>query len=121
LGGANVLDYQQGLARLDNDLNFYKEVLTTFLNDVPPRMQRLEQAIHNQDAAAVTLEAHTIKGSAENIGAVALGAAAKQLEIKGKDQQLDTAVDLLAALRKEFDMLAQLVEKLDSILQPPPV
>jgi HPt (histidine-containing phosphotransfer) domain-containing protein len=56
------------------------EVLDLFCRDVPPRLSRLAAAADAGDMAAAERVAHSIKGSAANIGARALQEASRVVE-----------------------------------------
>jgi HPt (histidine-containing phosphotransfer) domain-containing protein len=67
-------------------------------------------AIDAQDASALQHHAHTLKGSAANIGAMALPAISLKLEIMGKNGQLDGAQALLAEVDTAYQTLATAIE-----------
>jgi HPt (histidine-containing phosphotransfer) domain-containing protein len=78
------------------------EVLRLFLDDVPRRIDRLRAAWAAGDVTEVHRAAHSLKGSAGNIGAHALFAVCKQLDERGKAGDLAGTEQLVAALVEEF-------------------
>jgi HPt (histidine-containing phosphotransfer) domain-containing protein len=78
------------------------EVLQLFLDDVPARIERLRAAWQGGDAVAVQRAAHSLKGSAGNIGATDLLGVCRQLDELGRAGDLSGAAALVAALDSEF-------------------
>jgi histidine phosphotransfer protein HptB len=81
---------------------FLREITGIFLADTPRRIVELEQCLAAGDAAGFSRAAHSIKGSSANLGAVALRAAAEQLERRAHQQGLGEIAPLLASLQVEF-------------------
>ena len=78
------------------------EVLQMFLTEVPPRIERLRNAWTAGNIEEVHRAAHSIKGSAGNIGAHAMHAVCKQLDEQGRAGNLDGAGHLIDQLGSEF-------------------
>jgi len=79
-----------------------KEVLELFLEDVPVRIERLRTAWQGGDAVVLQRAAHSLKGSAANIGATALLGVCRQLDELGRSGDLSSAAPLVTALEAEF-------------------
>lgn len=78
------------------------EVLELFLQDVPRRIERLRASCAAGDAAELHKTAHSLKGSAGNIGARAMLAICRQLDDPGRVGDLTEAKRLVDALEAEF-------------------
>ena len=78
------------------------EVLRLFLNEVPPRMVRLRNAWQGGNIEEMHRAAHSLKGSAGNIGARRLYDVCHQLDAIGKAGDLAGAAPLVAALDVEY-------------------
>jgi HPt (histidine-containing phosphotransfer) domain-containing protein len=78
------------------------EVLRMFLTEVPPRIDRLRTAWAAGNIEEVHRAAHSLKGSAGNIGAQALHAVCKQLDEQGRSGHLGGAGHLVERLGTEF-------------------
>lgn len=78
------------------------EILTTFLDDVPRRIERLHAALAAGDAAGVQRAAHSLKGSSGNIGAHALYETARRLDELGTAGDLAAAVSAIDELAGEY-------------------
>ena len=78
------------------------EVLKLFLDEVPTRMARLRNAWAAGNIEEVHRAAHSLKGSAGNIGAQGMFEICKQLDGIGKSGGLQAAGPLIDALGAEF-------------------
>ena len=78
------------------------EVLALFLEDVPRRIERLRAAWAAGDAAEIHRIAHSLKGSAGNIGAQTLFGLCSQLDDQGRAGDLADAKPLIDALVTEY-------------------
>ena len=87
----------------DGDLVFERELIEIFLADNQQRLVVLETAVNGQDAKLVEREAHTIKGSCNNMGVVEMGEIACRLEQIGSSGELGPAPAVLGSLKSEFD------------------
>jgi len=89
-------------AALDNlrqtvgdDDEFLAELVDTFLEDAPQMLADMRQAAETRDAPGLRLHAHSLKSNSAEFGAMVLSALCKQLEMMGKDNQLDGALPLI--------------------------
>src|SRR5210317_1409875 len=57
------------------------ELFNKFISDSPNAIKRIDIAVENMDTQEIAKAAHYLKGSAGNIGAIALSNACKKLEI----------------------------------------
>lgn len=78
------------------------EVLKLFLEEVPSRLTRLRIAWAAQNIEEVHRLAHSLKGSAGNIGAQRMFEICKQLDGIGRSSDVAQAGPLVDALNVEF-------------------
>lgn len=78
------------------------EVLSLFLSEVPPRLERLRNAWADGNIEEVHRAAHSLKGSAGNIGANALFAVCKELDEKSRVGDVSAVGPLVDALGVEY-------------------
>jgi HPt (histidine-containing phosphotransfer) domain-containing protein len=86
----------------DND-EFLREIVGIFLEDTPQRIAELDESFAAGDVARFTRAAHSIKGSASNLGATALRTLAEELELDSRRHGLANTGDLVARLKTEFE------------------
>jgi HPt (histidine-containing phosphotransfer) domain-containing protein len=88
------------------------EVLRLFLHEVPPRIDRLRNAWTTGDIQGMYRAAHSLKGSAGNIGAQRLYDVARQLDELGRAGNVASSAQLVAALGIEFDKVEVEIHRL---------
>ena len=89
-----VLNWQDGVARVVNNRELYAKLLGRFVDsmgDYPAKIAEMITAGNLEEARSL---AHTVKGTAANIGAEALSEAALGLELSIKNSE-DTQVALV--------------------------
>ncbi|RBA23798.1 response regulator [Herminiimonas fonticola] len=91
----------------------FAELAHLFLNDSPKRLTLLNTAIGERDATVTARLAHVLCGSTASIGATALAALCRDLEIQAKNNELDDALLRLNAIELEY---ARIDEKLHHML-----
>jgi HPt (histidine-containing phosphotransfer) domain-containing protein len=103
------LDVDDGLARAGEEMEFYRELLDLFMEDVPPRVEEVRQAVTARDAARLSSAAHAIKGAAANLSAVPLRDCAFRMEMRGREGNLEGVDELLRELEDELLRLAEFI------------
>jgi HPt (histidine-containing phosphotransfer) domain-containing protein len=88
------------------------EVLQMFLSEVPPRIDRLRNAWNAGDIQGMYRAAHSLKGSAGNIGAKRLYDVARQLDDLGRAGDVASSAPLMDELRIEFDKVEVEIRRL---------
>jgi len=88
------------------------EVLKLFLAEVPPRIVRLRIAYAAQNIEEVHRSAHSLKGSAGNVGAQRMFDICKRLDEIGKSGDLRGAGSLVDALGAEFGKVEAEIHRL---------
>lgn len=100
-----VLNLEVALELMDGDADLLKEVLQIFIDDVPRKMNGLRNALESADADAISLEAHSMKGSSANIGAELIRELAIKIQQAGAEHQIGTAKKLFEKLESELTRL----------------
>jgi HPt (histidine-containing phosphotransfer) domain-containing protein len=86
-----------------DDAAFVRELVQTYLADVPVQLEGIVEAIGADDAAALVRPAHTLKSSSATVGAMRLSAVARRLEMSGRSGVLDDAArEDLATVQQEW-------------------
>jgi HPt (histidine-containing phosphotransfer) domain-containing protein len=89
-----------------------KELFELFLEDVPARIEKLRAAWQAGDAVGVQRAAHSLKGSAGNIGATQLHAVCTQLDAQGRSGDLSPLPPLVTSLDDEFAKVAAEIRRM---------
>jgi signal transduction histidine kinase/DNA-binding response OmpR family regulator len=87
-----------------------REIVQSFIDDLPGRLDALRAALDNRDTVALMQAAHSLKGSVSTFGAVRAQSLAAELESIGRDHRLDAAVPLFGKLTTELESVRQGLE-----------
>jgi HPt (histidine-containing phosphotransfer) domain-containing protein len=80
-----------------------ERLVGVFLEDVPQQIIKLEAAALGPDYAVMREVAHSLKSASANLGAMALSAAAKRVELGARMQTLDRPAVAVALVASEFE------------------
>ena len=78
------------------------ELIETFRSDIAPRLGLMRLAIANADAKGLSNAAHTVKGSALQMGADGMASICQELELAPMDTPASELAGWLTALEAEF-------------------
>jgi two-component system sensor histidine kinase/response regulator len=104
LDGAEIFDRAAFLDRLMGDEDLVKEIANAFLEDMIAQLAMLKTHVAEGDADAAGGRAHTIKGAAANVGAMALSATAAEMERAARACRPDEVTALLPELVRQFGL-----------------
>jgi CheY-like chemotaxis protein/HPt (histidine-containing phosphotransfer) domain-containing protein len=79
-----------------------RELVDLFLKDARPRVQKLALTLTAKDWATLASTAHTLKGSANNLGAKRLASLLANLEIQAKSGNVSDSANILLNVGSEF-------------------
>ena len=80
----------------------YLVLIKLFLEDAPTHIQKLEAAAASNNIEAMVAPAHTLKSSSANLGALALSAVAKRIEIGARSEALPRPTVAVVMLENEY-------------------
>jgi PAS domain S-box-containing protein len=106
-------DKEKLLGRVMQDRELARNVLASFLADIPSQLQKLRTRLDEADAAGVRSQAHTLKGASATVAAEGLRAIALAIEGAAAAGMLDPCNDLLARACEEFEGFKRAVARLD--------
>jgi FOG: HPt domain len=86
--------------------DFINELIDAFLDDAPNMIQNMHTALDTKDVESFRRNAHSLKSNANTFGATILGALAKELEMMGKENNLEVG-NRLEVLNEEFGKVAE--------------
>ena len=83
--------------------DFVRELIDTFLEEAPPMLAELREALAGARAEPFRRAAHSLKSNASTFGAATLAAMARDLELQGLEAATPAA---LAALAQQYEAAA---------------
>ena len=107
---AAVFDSQGVLERVLGDRPLLAELLNIFCGEYGQRQAELREALAARDTALLERAAHSLRGSAGNLGAAATALAAAALEQFARDGDLIGAGESIAAIEAEMARLLPEIE-----------
>ena len=102
---APYFDKAAALELAGGDEELLRELLRAFVEEYPPLLERIGDAIARCDARQLERAAHTLKGAAGSVAAAAVCDSAQRLEAMGRTGQLVGAVQVCAELEDALDHL----------------
>jgi two-component system sensor histidine kinase/response regulator len=112
LAGESPFDEAGVLDRIENDLGLLAELVKLFGAESRRMLGELRAALHAGDGKAIEILAHTLRGSAANLGGVTAARAALTVELMGREGDLAGADAGLAALERESASLERSLHNL---------
>ncbi|MBW1700630.1 MAG: response regulator [Deltaproteobacteria bacterium] len=107
------------LKAFEHDVNFFKEIVDMFVNDYPPMITSIQDALKEKDADKLKRTAHALRGMSRNFQAESAARTALGLEKMGRqgkfdgaDQACDLLAQELSGLKK---ILLDMVEEAEKI------
>jgi len=92
--------------------DFLVELIDVYLADTPNRLALLRRAIESGDAETCVREAHTLKSSSANLGALELSASAKEIEAAGRAGRTATLAEEIERFESQFAAVKAALEAL---------
>ena len=92
----------------------FVSVIQSYLKSAPNLMHGVREAVQNRDMDALVKNAHPLKSSSANVGALELSALSKELEFKGREN--DTS-DLISCYNKAAEVYRASVAELRAIVE----
>jgi HPt (histidine-containing phosphotransfer) domain-containing protein len=86
--------------------DFINELIDAFLEDGPNMIENMQTALATKDVESFRRNAHSLKSNANTFGALELGLLAKELELMGRENNLDVG-NRLALLNEAFGEVAE--------------
>lgn len=86
-------------------------VVNSFLADVPMQIQSLSLALKENNPKNAQLHAHSIKGTAGNVGALALQEIARKMEFAAKDNNLEAIKELYPEFKECYKTTTAVLAK----------
>jgi len=96
------------LRQLRADMGFgIGMIIDTYLNELPGQIDAIRQAIDDGDGDALRRNGHRLKGASRSVAAAALGDLCYQLELMGKENDIEVAKALLETFRQAVAAVQQ--------------
>ncbi len=109
----------QGLKRLNNNSELYRELLLAFAHDYKDSAAEIKKNLAADDRESAEKLCHAIKGTSANLSATELEETARQLERAIVNRQLDNIDELLNKFEKAMNTVINSITRLEEKEQNP--
>ena len=92
--------------------DFMPELVQAYFDETPQLLSKLQEALARQDCDAFRQAAHSIKSTSNSFGALEFGALAKELEMMGREGNLEDAAGKVKDLVEGYAMVKRTLEEL---------
>jgi CheY-like chemotaxis protein len=103
---APAFDWRQALDAVEGDEAILRVVAEAALEEIPPLMAALGEAVAQRDAAALRFAAHKLQGAIRYFGPTPIFEQVCSLETTGDEGRIDEASAMLAVLEREIGRLS---------------
>ncbi|PYT48940.1 MAG: hypothetical protein DMG44_12805 [Acidobacteria bacterium] len=100
-----IFDHQELLARVENDRELLRDLLTIFKEDFPRQLLTLREAVEAKDGDLVATAAHTLRGMLSNLAASQAAATAARLEQMGRKNETLGFQEAFVVFQNDVDKL----------------
>jgi len=97
------------LNSFDQDWEFLTEIVQIFLDDTPPMLNTIREALRKKDAGTLRRTAHSLKGMLRNFQAEAAAQTAFQLEEIGRQKVFDNSDKIYEKLDSQLDKIYKIL------------
>ena len=104
------INLEELLARVENDRELMRDLLSIFREEFPRHYQALREAVESLDANRVATEAHTLKGMLANLAAGEAAGAAAHLERLAHNGEIAQFRESLSNFENIADELSRQVD-----------
>jgi HPt (histidine-containing phosphotransfer) domain-containing protein len=104
----------------EGDIEFEIEVLQVYVEDISQRIETIQDAIIGNDWSKIMGEAHHLKGSSANVGALQIQTLAGQLEKLDESQDQQKALEIINDMLRKIQAVELFIhEKSATLLSSP--
>jgi HPt (histidine-containing phosphotransfer) domain-containing protein len=96
----------------EDDPGLFADLVDIFLSETPKLMAQMRAALASGDLAALERAAHSLKSSSANLGACALSGLLRDLELAGRQRDLDHARPLVGRVDDEYPRVERALKAL---------
>jgi len=99
------VDWNHALDAVGGSVELLLEVIEIFFEETPKLIAGIELSIESGECGELRRFAHTLKGSLRYFGETQAGDLSHDLELMGRDEQIERATEVFGELKTEVDAL----------------
>ncbi len=105
-----IFNSEDALSRYDMELDILKEIIDDYLHAAPDQMEAIRSSLAEEDLAAASGIAHSLKGGASYIGAERLRDVAMEIEAASKAGELVKTRELFEIINIELELYQKAID-----------
>jgi len=105
-----VLDFQQGLKRVGGDVDTYWELLSDFIQELPEKLDAMQNYFIAGDMDGLSRAAHNLKGVTANLGILQLSEYADKLDAESGSGYTDAISETLKEIKAVGGKLGEITQ-----------
>lgn len=98
-----IWDQEALLGRMRGKSERVVKLVNLFLNDIPARIQELNEDVQQNNIDNCAMHAHTVKGVSANLSVLRLEQIASEIEVAAKKQHIDELIALLSDINRVYE------------------
>lgn len=99
------IDLESALDRTGNDEEFLYELINIYVDDYEDKKEELKSAIEEENYSQIQEIGHNLKGSSANLSLTYMQAASLEMEMAGREKNIEKAKEVLNKLESEFELV----------------
>jgi HPt (histidine-containing phosphotransfer) domain-containing protein len=103
------IDLASVLERIGGDESFLQELIDVYVDDFIEKYAQLKQAIEQEEYNTIKEVGHSLKGASGNLSLTDLQETSYNLELSGKEENIEQAKQSFLRLGEEFKRLKDLL------------
>jgi len=107
---SDVLDFQQGVKRVGGDVDTYWELLGDFIQELPAKLNTMQNYFTVKDMDGLSRAAHNLKGVAANLGILQLSEYADRLDTESSSGYTDSIGETLKEIKAVGSKLGEVAQ-----------
>ena len=111
LRDTGLIDMDSVLERIGGDESFFQELLDIYIEDFLEKCIHLEKAIAQSDFNNIKEIGHSLKGSSGNLSLTLLHETAYNIELSGRENDIERAKLMFNRLQEEFKKLKDILSQ----------
>jgi len=106
------IDIPDALERIGGDQSFLDELLNLYFEEFELKSDELRKALEKDDFKSIQELSHGLKGSSANLSLLALQKASYEMEMAGREKNIEKAKESFLLLGNEFKRLKEFLKKI---------
>ena len=107
---SGILDFQEGVKRVGGDVDIYWELLGDFIQELPEKLNAMENYFTVKNMDGLSRAAHNLKGVAANLGILQLSEYADRLDTESSSGYTDSIGETLKEIKAIVSKLGEVAQ-----------